>query len=61
MRRSPAAQVRRLRRERAAFEQTLWMPQTRFPDRERLRKAIARCDRLIARLDNPEVRAWPTR
>ena len=58
---SPAAQLRRLRRERAAFVHILWMPQTRFPYRQRLRQAIARRDRLIARLDNPEVRAWPTR
>ena len=57
----PAAQLRRLRRERAAFVHILGMPQTRFPYRQRLRQAIARRDRLIARLDNPEVRAWTTR
>ena len=38
---SASARLRRLRRERAAFARVLWMPQTGFAYRQRLRKAIA--------------------
>ena len=57
---SPATTLRKLRRERAHYAQILAYPQTPFPYRQRLRRAIAIRDRRIAALalvlDDPAYR-----
>jgi len=56
-RRQPSRQaiLSRLTRERDAYHRILWLPQTSFKYRQRLRKAIAWREREIARLSDVQV------